>query len=193
MAILQLKAGQNPLVYQGPTELLLANQPWYTTANVSLLFAPNASNVGYTSGRPGNSFGLTKLPAPATNRVTGFIVVAKVDFTIESTTLGLGSQSSDSLVLPTIPSGGASTDNVFRLTTSGFTFGAPLITNASTGAPVAGTVTFQLDQGGFTDYPAFNTALAAVPLAEIQSGIHAYTIRCIIPSGVAATVEIPTL
>lgn len=84
-----ITVGQNPLIYTGTTPLVLANAIWYTPANVDKIYLVNPSGVGYTSGRPGISTGVTTLTAASPNaKPVGVIIVAKQPFSVDGALFG---------------------------------------------------------------------------------------------------------
>jgi hypothetical protein len=90
MPLITITTGQNPLIYTGVNPLTLSTAPWYTSANISKVFAVSPNGLGYASGQPGSQFGVTTLTAAAANtKPTGFILVAKQPFTVDGTQFGI--------------------------------------------------------------------------------------------------------
>jgi len=101
-----IPAGQYPFSYLGLQVLTLAQQPWYTTANVNKINAVSANRLGYTSGSPANpNFGVRTLnPAPnASDALPGYILDLKLPITVDGTLFG-GLPTGTTTPVPTITS-----------------------------------------------------------------------------------------
>jgi len=84
-----------------------------------------------------------------------------------------------------VPAGSGTTpfEQSVVLQTYMLTYTSAVLTNTSTGATESGTVTFRLDSGTTVlDFAAFNAEVAAIPIDEIKSGQHTYSIVVSVPS-----------
>jgi len=141
MATITLNTGNNPVIFTGTAPLTLSSQPWYTTANVSKIFAVTANGAGYTNGQPGSNFGVTQLsPAAAGQRPAAYIIVAKQAFTLDADTFG----ASPERLVANFPAGATNTVLVsVDVAKQAGTYALP-----TTGAQVVGLTSLSFSKGG---------------------------------------------